>query len=91
MMMRSLLIAIALAITASMTAAAQEQAPPATDAAAATSGLSDLDAITFGCPKAALNAAVSIVDKMAKSGIIHRNTAGRYKSRLASHVQRASK
>jgi ribosomal protein S20 len=34
---------------------------------------------------------VSIVDRMAKTGIIHRNTAGRYKSRLASHVERASK
>ena len=41
--------------------------------------------------KAALSATVSIVDKMAKTGIIHRNTAGRYKSRLASHVERASK
>ena len=40
--------------------------------------------------KAALSKTVSIVDKMAKTGIIHRNTAGRYKSRLASHVQRAS-
>ena len=39
--------------------------------------------------KAALSATVSIVDKMAKTGIIHRNTASRYKSRLASGVQRA--
>jgi small subunit ribosomal protein S20 len=41
--------------------------------------------------KAALSKTVSIVDKMAKTGIIHRNTAGRYKSRLASHVERVSK
>ncbi|HWN86653.1 MAG TPA: 30S ribosomal protein S20 [Vicinamibacterales bacterium] len=41
--------------------------------------------------KAALSATVSIVDKMAKTGIIHRNTAGRYKSRLASHLERAAK
>jgi small subunit ribosomal protein S20 len=41
--------------------------------------------------KAALSKTVSIVDRMAKTGIIHRNTAGRYKSRLASHVERASK
>jgi len=41
--------------------------------------------------KAALSKTVSIVDRMAKTGIIHRNTAGRYKSRLASHVLRASK
>jgi small subunit ribosomal protein S20 len=40
--------------------------------------------------KAALSKTVSIVDKMAKTGIIHRNTAGRYKSRLASHVERAT-
>ena len=40
--------------------------------------------------KAALSATVSIVDKMAKTGIIHRNTAGRYKSRLAAHVTRVS-
>jgi len=38
---------------------------------------------------AALNKTVSIVDKMAKTGIIHRNTAGRYKSRLAAGVKRA--
>jgi len=32
---------------------------------------------------------VSIVDKMATKGIIHRNTAGRYKSRLASRMSKA--
>ena len=32
--------------------------------------------------KSALSKTVSIVDKMATKGIIHRNTAGRYKSRL---------
>jgi small subunit ribosomal protein S20 len=40
--------------------------------------------------KAALNQTVSIVDKMATKGIIHRNTAGRYKSRLASRLSKAS-
>ena len=40
--------------------------------------------------KAALRATVSIVDKMATKGIIHRNTAGRYKSRLGAHVSKAS-
>lgn len=39
--------------------------------------------------KAALSTTVSIVDKMAKQGIIHRNTAGRYKSRLSSRLQKA--
>ncbi len=36
--------------------------------------------------KAALNEVVSLVDKMASKGIIHRNAAGRYKSRLASRL-----
>ena len=36
--------------------------------------------------KAALNATVSMVDKMATKGIIHRNTAGRYKSRLSARL-----
>ena len=40
--------------------------------------------------KTALSATVSIVDKMATKGIIHRNTAGRYKSRLANRLTKAS-
>jgi small subunit ribosomal protein S20 len=40
--------------------------------------------------KEALNRTVSIVDKMATKGIIHRNTAGRYKSRLASRLRKAA-
>jgi small subunit ribosomal protein S20 len=36
--------------------------------------------------KDALNQTVSLIDKMASKGIIHGNTAGRYKSRLASRV-----
>ena len=40
--------------------------------------------------KKALNGTVSIVDKMATKGIIHRNTAGRYKSRLALRLTKAS-
>lgn len=36
--------------------------------------------------KTALSKTVSIVDKMATKGIIHRNTAGRYKSRLAARL-----
>ena len=35
--------------------------------------------------KAALSKTVSIVDKMAKTGIIHRNTAGRFPPGLATH------
>jgi small subunit ribosomal protein S20 len=40
--------------------------------------------------KKALSATVSIVDKMATKGIIHSNTAGRYKARLASRLTKAS-
>lgn len=40
--------------------------------------------------KDALRSTISLVDKMAGKGIIHRNTAGRYKSRLASRVAKKS-
>lgn len=40
--------------------------------------------------KKALSATVSIVDKMATKGIIHSNTAGRYKSRLSARVTKAT-
>lgn len=46
-------------------------------------------AIDTGDPthvKDALRATISMVDKMAAKGLIHRNTAGRYKSRLAGRV-----
>ena len=43
-----------------------------------------LDAKDLSGAKSALNKTVSIVDKMATKGIIHRNTAGRYKARLSS-------
>jgi small subunit ribosomal protein S20 len=49
-----------------------------------------LDAKDLSGAKSALTKTVSIVDKMATKGIIHRNTAGRYKSRLASRLTRAS-
>ena len=45
-----------------------------------------LDDNDVAAAKAALSATVSIVDKMATKGIIHRNTAGRYKSRLAARI-----
>jgi small subunit ribosomal protein S20 len=40
--------------------------------------------------KSALNKTVSLVDKMAGKGMIHRNTAGRYKSRLAARLTKAN-
>lgn len=43
-----------------------------------------LDAEDIDGAKAALSSTVSIVDKMATKGIIHHNTAGRYKSRLSA-------
>lgn len=36
--------------------------------------------------RAALRATTSLIDKMASKGIIHRNAAGRYKSRLATRL-----
>ncbi len=50
-------------------------------------------AIDAGTPddvKDALRQTISLVDKMAGKGLIHRNTAGRYKSRLAARVSRKS-
>lgn len=50
-------------------------------------------AIDAGDPaqvKDALRDTVSLVDKMAAKGVIHRNAAGRYKSRLASRVSKKS-
>ena len=38
----------------------------------------------------ALRSTVSLVDKMAGKGLIHRNTAARYKSRLATRVAKKS-
>lgn len=38
----------------------------------------------------ALNGTRSLVDKMAAKGIIHRNTAARYKSRLSARVAKTS-
>jgi small subunit ribosomal protein S20 len=46
-----------------------------------------LDANDLDGAKTALSKTVSIVDKMATKGIIHRNTAGRYKSRLALRLK----
>jgi small subunit ribosomal protein S20 len=40
--------------------------------------------------KDALRDTVSLVDKMAAKGVIHKNAANRYKSRLASRVSKKS-
>ncbi len=49
-----------------------------------------LDAKDLASAKGALSKTVSIVDKMATKGIIHTNTASRYKSRLDAGLTRAS-
>ena len=55
-------------------------------------GLKKLRQTAAGTEKQASGAAVvdaqSLVDKMAAKGIIHRNTAARYNSRLASKVSK---
>ena len=40
--------------------------------------------------KTALKALQSLVDKMATKGIIHRNTASRYKSRISARVTKSA-
>ena len=49
-----------------------------------------LRAAITGSDKAAgnelLNPTISLIDKAVNKGIIHRNTAARYKSRLSKHV-----
>jgi small subunit ribosomal protein S20 len=37
--------------------------------------------------KALLSATTSLVDRMAGKGIIHKNTAGRYKSRISARLE----
>jgi len=49
-----------------------------------------LDAKDVDAARAALTRTVSLVDKMATKGIIHKNTAGRYKSRLANRLKKAA-
>lgn len=45
-----------------------------------------IDAKDLDAAREKLTATQSLVDKMAAKGIIHRNTASRYKSRLTAHV-----
>ena len=49
-----------------------------------------LDAKDLKAAKSALSQTVSIVDKMASKGIIHKNTASRYKSRLGARLTKTS-
>jgi small subunit ribosomal protein S20 len=45
-----------------------------------------IDGKDMAAAKAALKDTVSLVDKMASKGVIHRNAAGRYKSRLHTRL-----
>jgi small subunit ribosomal protein S20 len=45
-----------------------------------------IDTGDLAAAKTALDATFSLVDKMANKGIIHKNAAGRYKSRLVKRV-----
>ena len=50
-----------------------------------------IDTSDLVAAKAALDDTFSLVDKMANKGIIHKNAAGRYKSRLVKRVAGKSK
>jgi small subunit ribosomal protein S20 len=45
-----------------------------------------IDSNDLAGAKAALNQTISFIDRMASKGIIHRNAAGRYKSRLTTRL-----
>ena len=45
-----------------------------------------IDAADLEAAKTALATTFSLVDKMANKGIIHKNAAGRYKSRLVKRI-----
>ena len=47
-----------------------------------------LDAEDIDGAKKLLGATQSLVDKMASKGIIHKNTAARYKSRLVARISK---
>ena len=48
----------------------------------------NLDANNVEGAKKSLQSLQSLVDKMATKGIIHKNTASRYKSRLAAKISK---
>jgi small subunit ribosomal protein S20 len=45
-----------------------------------------IDGNDLGAAKTALKETISLIDKMVSKGIIHRNAAGRYKSRLTTRL-----
>ena len=47
-----------------------------------------IDGKDLAAAKGALQKTISLIDKMASKGIIHRNAAGRYKSRLQTRLSK---
>ena len=47
-----------------------------------------IDGNDLTAAKNVLKQTISLIDKMASKGIIHRNAAGRYKSRLTTRIAR---
>jgi small subunit ribosomal protein S20 len=45
-----------------------------------------IDANDLTAAKSALKQTISLIDRMASKGVIHRNAAGRYKSRLTTRI-----
>jgi small subunit ribosomal protein S20 len=45
-----------------------------------------IDGNDLTAAKTALKQTISLIDKMASKGVIHRNAAGRYKSRLSTRL-----
>ena len=50
-----------------------------------------IDAKDKTAVKKQLGQAISVIDKMAAKGVIHRNTASRYKSRLTARVSKTAR
>lgn len=50
-----------------------------------------IDGNDLTAAKGALKQTISLIDRMASKGIIHRNAAGRYKSRLQTRIATKSK
>ena len=47
---------------------------------------SAVDGNNLTAARSALKETISLIDKMASKGVIHRNAAGRYKSRLSTRL-----
>lgn len=48
-----------------------------------------IDGNDMDAAKSALKQTISLIDRMASKGVIHRNAAGRYKSRLTTRIAAA--